>query len=241
MTHDFVMPIGPQSPAMKEPMLIKLGVDGNYIQDVELRLGYTHKGIEKLLEGKNPDQAMYVATRICGICSISHERAYIRTIENLMKTKLEKRVKLIRTILFELERISSHMLWTGFMMHEIGYDTLFQYFWREREKILDLFEKITGNRVHKNICKVGSLRHDLKKEDEDLILKNIDSVEIELKKYLAEIKGNHVIKSRLKNVGIISKQISYANAFTIHGRPLVSSQSLVKTSSLIVMFVSFAY
>jgi len=203
--HDFVMPIGPQSAALKEPMLLKLSVDGNIVKDVDMRLGYTHKGIEGLLEGKNLDQAMYIASRICGICSISHERAYIRTIENIMKVQLDERVKLIRTILFELERISSHVLWAGFMMHEIGYNVLFQYFWREREKVLDLFEEICGNRIHKNICKVGTLRFDLTKKQQEMVLENLESVEKEIRKFEDEIKNKHVIKKRLENVGAISK------------------------------------
>ncbi|MEM0372836.1 MAG: nickel-dependent hydrogenase large subunit [archaeon] len=203
--HDFVMPIGPQSPAMKEPMLIKLRIDGNTIKDVEMRLGYTHKGIEGLLEGKTIDQAMYIASRICGICSISHERAYIRTVEDMMRKEAPERVKAIRTVLFELERISSHILWAGYLLHEIGYDVLFQYFWREREKILDLFEDICGNRIHKNICKVGTLRYDMTDEQVEKTVAVLDEVEKEIRKYENEIKQNHTIAKRLEKVGVITK------------------------------------
>ncbi len=204
--HDFVMPVGPQSPALKEPMLLKLKLEGEEVRSVDMRLGYTHKGVEGLLEGKNVDQAMYVASRICGICSISHERAFIRTVEDMMKKEVNERVKLIRTILFELERISSHLLWAGFMMHEIGFDTLFQYLWREREGVLDLFESICGNRVHKNICKIGSLRYDIAPVQEREVLDCLDSMQEKLKDYEDEIKKNKVIKERLKGVGKISKK-----------------------------------
>ena len=206
--HDFVMPIGPQSPAMKEPMLIKLSLDGNTVKEAELRMGYTHKGIEKLLEGKNIDGAMYVASRICGICSMSHERAFLRVIEDMEKIELQERVKNIRMIIFELERIASHILWTGYMMHEIGYDTMFQYFWKEREPILDLFENICGNRVHKNMCKVGTLRYDMTEEQKKMVLGAMDRLETKLKEYEKEILTRETVKERLYGKGIISARMA---------------------------------
>ena len=205
MTHDYTIPIGPQHPTMKEPMCIRVILDGNYIQDVNIRMGYTHKGIEKILEGKNPDSALYISQRICGICSAAHENAYCRTVEDILKFKLAEKVKLLRALMMELERIHSHLLWLGLIAHEIGYETLFMYFWREREKIIDVFEKITGGRVHHNFNKIKTVRYDLEKGDKKFIIEKLDSVKKKIDSYLLEIGLDFVIKSRLKNVGIITR------------------------------------
>jgi len=201
--HDYTIPIGPQHPTLKEPMCIRVSLDGNVIKDAAIRMGYTHKGIEKLLEGKNPDSALYVSQRICGICSASHENAYTRTIEGIMGFEPEERVKLLRALMMELERMHSHLLWLGVICHEIGYETLFMYFWREREKIIDIFEKISGGRVHHNFNKIKTVRYDLEYNDDKFILKRIEDVRKSITPYLSEIKSDSVINARLKDVGVI--------------------------------------
>jgi len=205
MTHDYTIPIGPQHPTLKEPMCIRVTLDGNYIQDINIRMGYTHKGIERILEGKNPDSALYVSQRICGICSAAHENAYTTTVETILKFNPEKKVKLLRALMMELERMHSHLLWLGLISHEIGYETLFMYFWREREKIIDIFEKMTGGRVHHNFNKIRTVRYDFDDRNRRFILKRLDSVKKKVINYLGEINSDNVIKSRLKEVGIITR------------------------------------
>jgi len=166
-------------------------------------MGYTHKGIEKLLEGKNPDSALYISQRICGICSAAHENAYTRTVERIIGFEADEKVKLLRALMMELERIHSHLLWLGTICHEIGYETLFMYFWREREKIIDIFEKMSGGRVHHNFNKIKTVRYDLEHNDDRFNLKRIEDVRKSIEPYLSEIKTDNVIKSRLKDVGVI--------------------------------------
>jgi len=204
--HDYTIPIGPQHPALKEPMCIRVSLDGNYIQDVNIRMGYTHKGIEKILEGKNPDSALYLAQRICGICSAAHENAYCRTVESILKFKLNEKVKLIRAMMMELERMHSHVLWLGLIAHDIGYETLFMYFWREREKVIDIFEKLTGGRVHHNFNKLKTVRYDFDLKDRSFILKNLESLKERVESYVYDIEKDNVIVSRLKGVGVITKE-----------------------------------
>lgn len=204
--HDYTIPIGPQHPALKEPMCIRVSLDGNYIQDVNIRMGYTHKGIEKILEGKNPDSALYLAQRICGICSAAHENAYCRTVESTLKFKLNEKVKLIRAMMMEFERMHSHILWLGLMSHDIGYETLFMYFWRERERVIDIFEKITGGRVHHNFNKLKTVRYDFDLKDKPFILKNLETLKKRVESYLRDIERDNVIVSRLKGVGTITRE-----------------------------------
>jgi len=199
--HDFIMPIGPQSPAIKEPILIKLQLNGETVNKATMVTGYTHRGIEYILEGKNPDQALYAACRVCGICSMSHERGYVRTVENILGYEAPERVKALRTIMFELERMQSHLLWAGFMMHEIGLETLFNYYWREREKILDAFEKTTGGRVHHNLNKIRTLRYDL--EDPEYVKEKVSSAAKASNEYYKDMINEEAVKSRLQNIGVI--------------------------------------
>ncbi|MBN2203008.1 MAG: nickel-dependent hydrogenase large subunit [Candidatus Aenigmarchaeota archaeon] len=205
ITHDYTLPIGPQHPTLKEPMCLRISLDGNTIKDVKIRMGYTHKGIEKLMEGKNPDSALYTSQRICGICSSAHENAYCMTVEGILKYDPEERVKLIRALMMELERLHSHILWLGVIAHEIGYETMFMYFWREREKIIDVFEKITGGRVHHNFNKIKTVRFDLEEGNKKFIIDRIDSVEKSIANYMKDLTTDRVIASRLRGVGIITK------------------------------------
>jgi Ni,Fe-hydrogenase III large subunit len=204
LMHDYTIPIGPQHPTLKEPMCIRVSLDGNVIKEVNIRMGYTHKGIEKVLEGKNPDSALYISQRICGICSAAHENAYCRTVESILNFAPEEKVKLLRALMMELERMHSHILWLGVIAHEIGYETLFMYFWREREKIIDIFEKMTGGRVHHNFNKIRTVRFDFEYGNKEFILKRLDSVNKKIKDYLSEFNSDNVIRSRLKDVGIIT-------------------------------------
>jgi NADH-quinone oxidoreductase subunit D len=212
---DYIIPIGPQHPALKESMCIRVVLEGNYIQDVKIRMGYMHKGIENILEGKNPDSAIYIAQRICGICSSAHENAYTRTVEGIMNFKPERKVRLLRALMMELERISSHLIWLGIIFHEIGFETLFMYFWRERERILDIFEKLTGGRVHHNFNKLKTVRYDLEDSDRRFILRNLNLVEKKVNSYLEDVKSDRIIKSRLRDVGIITR--SDAKKFCLVG------------------------
>lgn len=204
--HDYTMPVGPQHPSLKESMCLRLSLDGNYVQDAYMRLGYMHKGIEKMIEGKNIEQAMYIVQRICGICSSAYDVCFVQAIEKMLDYNAPKKVKDLRVLMNELSRIHSHLLWTGVMLHEIGYDTLFMYFWREREKVLDCLEKISGGRVHFNMNKVRTMRYDLAEGDKEFILHNLESVEKNTCKYMSEIKKDHVINMRFKNVGTLNKE-----------------------------------
>jgi len=204
--HDFSLPIGPINPSIKEPTCIKLDLEGNTIMKAYLQLGYVHKGVEHLLEGKRIEQALYIAQRICGICSFCHSNGFNQTIEKMLDYEPPKRVKYIRTLVTELERIQSHILWMGFMFHEFGFDTMFQYLLRDREHILEVFERVTGGRVHHAINKPKTVRYDIDEKDIKFILEKLKIIEKQFNKYLDIIKTDKVTKKRLINVGIIKKQ-----------------------------------
>lgn len=206
--HEYTIPVGPQSPTMKEPMCIRVRLEGNYVKGAMIRMGYLHKGIEKLFEGKSIIKVLYMCEHICGICSYAHSACFTQAVERLFNVDTPKKARYIRMIVAELERIHSHLLWFGFAMHEIGYDTLFNYGMREREYILECFEKLTGNRVIHSINKIGTVRYDFGKEDAPFVLERVGKVEKMLPFYLKTVERNTVITSRFAHVGVISKNMA---------------------------------
>ncbi len=157
----FVVPIGPQHPALKEPGHFEITVDGEIVTAATARLGYVHRGIEKGVEGQNWAQAMYMLERICGICSHVHATAYALGVEQLAGVQAPPRAQAIRELVAELERVHSHMLWLGVAAHEGGFDTLFMYSWRDREIIMDILEGLTGNRVNYSCNVLGGVKFDV--------------------------------------------------------------------------------
>ena len=212
---DYLVPFGPQHPSIKEPISLRLEMDGNYIQGVDAQLGYVHRGIEKIFEGKNINYSLYLAERICGICSYAHAGAYTQALEPMLKLTVPERISYLRTIVAELERLHSHILWAGFMCHEIGFESLFHLFWKERERVLDIFEKLTGNRVHHGYNKIGTVRYDL--IDPEFVLEQLALMEAGIKPLIDELLSNNVSGMRMKNVGIVDKTM--AKTYSVVGPP----------------------
>jgi NADH-quinone oxidoreductase subunit D len=203
--HDYTIPIGPQHPSIDEPTCIRISLDGNYIVDAKIRLGYVHRGIEKLLEGKTIEQGLQIVDHICGICSVAHPSCYTRVIEKILNYEPPERIKYLRTLVGELARIQSHLFWTGFMLHELGFETMLAYFLRDREHILEVLERITGNRVHFAYHKIRGVRNDINEDDVKFTLEKIKKIEDQIPVYTKIVKTDGIIRARLMNVGIISR------------------------------------
>ncbi|KYK35657.1 MAG: hypothetical protein AYK18_02730 [Theionarchaea archaeon DG-70] len=203
--HDYKIPIGPQHPSGDEPSCLRVSLEGNNIIDADLRFGYAHKGIEKLLEGKRIEQGLHIVDHICGICSVAHPSCYVRTVEKILKYEPPERVKYLRTLVSELGRIQSHIFWTGFMLHELGFETMLAYFLRDREHILEVLERITGNRSHFAYHKIRTVRNDILDDDVKFIRSKIKEVEKKIPVYMKTIRTDAVIKARMKDVGVITR------------------------------------
>ena len=205
MSHGSIIkvPFGPQHPALKEPETFLFEVDGEIVVDVKPRLGYNHRGIEKAFEHKTYIQNIYLAERICGICSDAHTTCYTQAIEELLNVEAPPRARYIRVIIAELERIHSHALWVGIAAHEIGFDTLFMYVWRDRETVLDMFEMISGNRIHYAMNTIGGVRRDIHVAMVPKIIKGLDFLEERLKYYLHIVQTEQTILKRTADVGIL--------------------------------------
>ena len=210
MAKESIIPIGPFHPLQEEPEFFTLKVEGEKVVDIEARIGYNHRGIEKLAEGKTYEQMVFLVERICGICSTSHPYANVLAGEDISGIRVPERAKFIRTIIAELERIHSHLLWVGLAGHFIGYNTVFMWAWRYREPVLDMFERISGNRNHYAMFKIGGVRRDIKKEDVPDLLKTLSEVESFSKMLTDAVLDDPVLHARLKGVGVLTKEDAIA-------------------------------
>jgi len=174
--------------------------------DIDVRMGYNHRGIEKLSEMKTFDQSTFLIERICGICSTSHPFAYTRAVEDIITVEVPERAKYIRTIIAEGERIHSHLLWLGLAGHFLGYNTVFMWAWKLREEILDVMEILSGNRNNYAMFKPGGVRRDIKSEDIPGVIKKIDSIVPTLEMLKKAVIDDPVLHARTKGIGILSKE-----------------------------------
>ena len=204
----FVLPIGPQHPALEEPEHFRIEVKGEEIVDVDIRLGYVHRGIEEALSKRSYMHGLFLAQRVCGICPVSHSLAFIRTVEEIAGIECPDRARYIRTIGAELERIHSHLLFAGIAAHEIGFTTLFMLFWRDREVVLDLKEMLWGNRIHSSETTIGGVRWDIKPNQVPKVLHNLATLEKEVKHYIDVVGSDRTILARCANIGILTKQMA---------------------------------
>jgi len=203
-TNKFKIPFGPQHPALKEPVSFSLALKGEKIMGVGIRLGYNHRGIEKACEERTYIQDLYLIERICGICSHSHSTCFVQAVEEIAAVEVPKRALYIRTLIAELERVHSHLLWLGVAGHEIGFDTLLMYAWRDREVVMDILALLTGNRVNYGINTIGGVRRDISGKQIEEILKGVGILEERTKYYIEVATQETTIIKRLSGVGVVS-------------------------------------
>ena len=206
MSKQTLIPVGPYHPLQEEPELFKLYCDGEIVKDVKWETGYNHRGIEKLAEKKTYDEVFFLVERICGICSTSHPFAFANSVEEIVGAEIPDRAKYIRSIIGELERIHSHLLWVGLAGHFLGYNTVFMWAWKYREPVLDLFEMITGNRNSYAMFKVGGVRRDIENQKIPAIEEVLSLVKKKTDLLVGAVMDDPVIHARTKGVGILSKQ-----------------------------------
>jgi len=200
------IPIGPQHPALKEPENFTITLKGETIINMDMRLGYNHRGIEKACEERTYIQSMYIVERVCGICSHSHSTCFIQAVEEIAGLAVPPRAKYIRTIIAELERMHSHLLWLGVAGHEIGFDTLLMYSWRDREVVMDTLAALTGNRVNYGMNTIGGVRRDITREQLADLLKAMDVLEERTKYYIEVATEEITVIKRFSGVGYLSHE-----------------------------------
>jgi len=201
-----IIPIGPYHPLQEEPEFFQLHVEGEKVTKLDIEIGYNHRGIEKLAESKSWDQVVFLVERICGICSTSHPAASVCAMEDLGGIEAPERAQYIRTIVAELERIHSHLLWLGLAGHFIGYNTVWMWAWKYREIVCDILDKMTGNRQSYAMFKVGGVRRDVLDDDIPAFKKMMDKLKPVLDMFKGAVIDDPVIHARTKGVGVLTKE-----------------------------------
>ncbi len=204
-----VIPFGPQHPVLPEPVHLDLVVEDERVVEARPSIGFVHRGLEKLVEKKEFQEFVYVAERICGICSFIHGQTYCQAVEALMNIAAPPRALYLRTIWGELSRLHSHLLWLGLMADAVGFESLFMHSWRVRERVLNIIEGTTGGRVIFGSCKVGGVRRDIDGEAAAKMLTDLDTIERDICDITGVFLADRSIKDRLCGTGVLSREEAY--------------------------------
>ena len=204
-----IIPFGPQHPVLPEPVHLDLVVEDEVVIEARPSIGFIHRGLEKLVEKKDFQEFVYVAERVCGICSFIHGQTYCQAIEEIMQIAVPPRAHYLRTVWGELSRVHSHLLWLGLMADGVGFESLFMHSWRVRESVLKIIEATTGGRVIFGTCKIRGVRRDITADQFSEIRKQLDAIEKDTREITNVFLNDSSIKDRLVGVGVLSKQDAY--------------------------------
>jgi NADH-quinone oxidoreductase subunit D len=203
----FVLNIGPQHPATRGVLRIKMTMDGEYIMKAEPVVGYIHRMHEKMGENRTYAQFLPNTSRIDYLSAMTYTHAFVGAVERGLKLQVPPRAEFIRVIASELNRISSHLVWWGAFLLDLGGFTPLLYAFDDREKILDLLEGITGSRLTYSYFRIGGIYNDV---DDDFIRGTREFVKHmrpRLKMYRDLVTGNIILRKRLEGIGPISVEM----------------------------------
>ena len=206
MSTRSVIPFGPQHPVLPEPIHLDLVMEDEKVVEAIPSIGFIHRGLEKLVDKKDFNEMVYVAERICGICSLGHGLGYSEAVEHIMDIEVPARARYLRTIWSELSRVHSHLLWLGLLADAFGFESLYMESWRLREDALDMFEASTGGRVIFSAMKIGGVRRDVSDEMLKDFAERITKMEEELKVIAKPFLNDMAVQTRLRGVGVLTAQ-----------------------------------
>lgn len=204
------IPIGPYHPALEEPYKLSIHATGEIVNDVDIEVGFAHRAIELLAQRRNYVQDLVLVERVCGICSNIHTLSISQAAERIAGIEVPDRARYIRTIMAELERLHSHLLWAGIGSEDIGFQTMFMEIYTLREKVMDVLEIISGNRVNYSMNCIGGVNRDIL--EPAVVLDAVRELRAGIEKVVVPIfTTNRTIIARTRGVGRLAKEdaISY--------------------------------
>jgi NADH-quinone oxidoreductase subunit D len=208
-TEPFIVNIGPFHPSSHGVFRMKVTLDGEVVIDVEPVFGYLHRGIEKLAEERTYTGVIPLTDRLDYLASMSNNLAYVLSVEKLAGVTVPERAEYIRVILAELQRMASHLISIGAFLNECGaFFTPFLYMFREREKIIDLFEMCSGQRLLYNYMRVGGFNQDVPDEFWPALKRFVDVMPGYFDEYERLLRENEVLLARSKGVGILPRELA---------------------------------
>lgn len=200
------IPIGPQHPLLKEPLALNIDISGESVLGGSLRIGYVHRGIERLAQERTYIQNVHLIERICGICSHVHTTTFCYAVESLLEIEAPVRAQYIRALMCELERIHSHLLWLGILAKHLGLETVFMHSWHNRETVLDIMERLSGGRVSHATNQIGGVRFDIDADRAAMILSTLNTLKDEVAVVLDVILNERSVRARTHGVAPITAE-----------------------------------
>lgn len=201
-----ILPIGPIHPGLKEPLRLKLKTQGEKVISAQIDYGYVHRGIERVMQGKTWQKAIYLSERVCGICSYIHTQTFAETFEKIAGEQVPLRAQYLRVLTNELDRIQSHLLANSTYFKALEHETLFMYMLALREPVMDAIELLTGNRVNMGWNVVGGVRMDAQESHLKSIMEIIMDLEKEYPRYVEMFDQGPLLGLRSKDVGKMSRE-----------------------------------
>ena len=203
---DVSIPLGPMHPCFKEPARIKCETSGERVLAAEVELGYMKKGIERIMRGRPWQEVMFLAERVCGICSVIHNMVFIEAMEQISGITVPDRAAYLRVVVNELDRMQSHLLANFSYCYTIEHETLAMYLLNTREQVMNNLEKITGGRVMCAYMVPGGVRWDIRQEDEETLLADLDRLEGEITRYMGMFETGPMIGLRSRTIGVLTQE-----------------------------------
>ncbi len=206
MTETMTINMGPQHPSTHGVLRLVLELVGEIVRKAVPHVGFLHRGIEKLSEHRTYHQVLPLTDRLDYLAPMHNNLGYVLAVEKLLglTDEIPERAQVIRVLLAELTRIKSHLVWLACHALDIGAMTIFIYCFREREEIMDFYERISGARMTSNYFRVGGLSADLPDGIEKDLRKFADDIPGHLETYEGLLTGNKIWQKRIQGVGIIS-------------------------------------
>ncbi len=203
---EYVVNIGPQHPSTHGVLHFRVSLEGERIKKIDPILGYIHRGIEKMSESLTYPQTLALTDRLDYLGAMQNRHALCMCIEKAMGLEVSERVQVIRTIMDELQRIDSHILYFSCLCQDLGATTAFLYGFRDREKILDIFEETCGGRLILNYNTIGGVMADIHPNFQKRVKEFIPYMRKNIQEYHDIFTGNVIFQNRSKGVGILTKE-----------------------------------
>ena len=208
-SQPYILNLGPQHPSTHGVFRMRVTLDGEVVMDLEPKFGYLHRGIEKLAETRTYTQIIPLTDRLAYLGSMTCNHAYVLAVEKLAGITVPERGEYMRVIIDELMRISSHLMAVGFFLNDLGaFMTPVLYMYREREKLLDLFEMVCGQRLTYNYMRVGGLSHDFPEEFIPAVKQFVAEMPEYIEEYEQLLAENEILLARSIGVGVLSRELA---------------------------------
>ena len=201
----YKIPMGPYHPALEEPYKLDMICEGETVIDANLHIGFNFRGIEHLAETRNYIQVIALMERVCGICSNIHTLTLCQAMEQLTGLNPPPRAQYIRVVVAELERLHSHVLWAGIAAKLMGFKTMFMTCFELREKVMDVLQAISGNRVNYSMNRIGGVNRDI--DDPLAVLAMVEQLEREMVRTVIPIfTTSTTATSRCAGIGVLTRE-----------------------------------